>query len=402
MNKSKKNILNKIKRNMTALIMFFAVISISGCVTVPSDEVFPGSSNELYLKELCRRHDINWDWDQISQVVTLSKGFKTATAMMDSPVVLMDDQQIVLNEPLQLRTGAIVVSRDFKEQVISRMDDSDFTYADQTFIEDSAIETVPIENTIVDPPVARSTYTPSPAPEVRDYPKKRGSYKLHKLTRVIIDAGHGGKDPGAIGKSGTNEKVVTLDIARRLSKILEAQGVRVQLTRSDDKFISLQERTAIAGRAKADAFISIHANSSPTRSVTGVEVFALRNLSADEQRDEKRRNNRNIMMKHLSSHSHDHNVGVVIDDMLSGHKKTQSLRLAKKMSSDLSRSLRTKNRGAKTAGFYVLRNTFIPAVLIEVGFLSNPKEERNLKSKKYRDKVARTIAKSLLDFSKED
>ncbi|MBZ0165687.1 MAG: N-acetylmuramoyl-L-alanine amidase, partial [Candidatus Omnitrophica bacterium] len=215
-----------------------------------------------------------------------------------------------------------------------------------------------------------------------------------------LDAGHGGKDPGTIGYAKTPEKEIVLDITNRLKRMLEEQGIKVHMTRTNDTFISLQERSEFASRTKADAFVSIHANASPKRSVQGVEVFALRNLSPAEKEDPKRKANRKLMLNHLAVSKSDPNMDIIVDELMYDHKQGESFQLAKSIGEDMARSLKIRHRGTKTAGFYVLRNTLIPAVLVEVGFLSNPKEERLLKSSRYREQVARSIARSLINYSK--
>lgn len=352
-------------------------LMLAGCSTVPSGQVTSDFrySNENYLKEACQRYDVAWDWDQVTQVVTLRKGDMTATTMIDSKLVLMGDKQIDLNEPLRLKKGAIAIPKDFHEKVLILLN----------------------KNPVVPSDIARPDV---PAADNRRRPAAPGSYRLAKIREVIIDAGHGGKDPGAMGQNKSKEKEIVLDISMRIKRILEKEGIKVKLTRTDDNFITLQERTEFASKTKADAYISIHANFSPKRSVSGIEVFALRNLTMSEKGDENRMLNKKVFLSNLSTNPRDKNVESVVEDLLYEYKQSESLKLARKMGENLSRSLKASNRGTKTAGFYVLRNTFIPAVLVEVGFLSNAKEERLLKSDSYRDKVARSIANTLLDYSK--
>lgn len=359
--------------------MIFVGMSLilTGCATVPPGQQPDGrySYNEVYLKDACRRYDIVWDWDQITQIITLRKGDMTATTLIDSDLVLLGEKQIVLNKPLRLKKGAIIIPKDFHEKVL-----------------------VPLnKNTAAPRDVARRDL---PDNDYKRKPASAGSYRIEKIREVIVDAGHGGKDPGAMGQNKSREKDIVLDISRRVKRILERQGIKVYMTRDDDNFITLQDRTEIASKTKADAFISIHANSSPKRSVSGIEVFALRNLTQAEKEDENRRINKKIFMSHLSANARDKNVELIVEDLMYEYKQNESLILARSMGENLSRTLKASNRGTKTAGFYVLRNTFIPAVLVEVGFVSNAKEERLLKSESYRDKIAKSIANSLLDYSR--
>ena len=130
----------------------------------------------------------------------------------------------------------------------------------------------------------------SPSPKVKVIHKK----PLRPIV-VVIDPGHGGKDPGAIGRSGVQEKKIVLDISKRLKKILLNRGYKVKMTREKDEFISLQGRTEIASKSMADLFVSVHANSSPVRSVHGLEVYAAEYLDFKSRNEEQRKKNQNLI-----------------------------------------------------------------------------------------------------------
>ncbi len=224
---------------------------------------------------------------------------------------------------------------------------------------------------------------------------------LKKIQQIVIDPGHGGKDPGAIGVKGLQEKGVVLDIAKRLKKILEHDGVQVKMTRETDEFISLPERTQFASRTKADLFISIHANSSPARSICGMEVFSLSDLGSWERNEVQRKENQRILFNRLAMKAMPAQVQDIVEDMLYCHKQTESDILALKVIDKTTKLAKTKNRGLKYSRFFVLRNTLVPAVLVEVGFLTNPKEEALLNTGAYRQKIADGLAASLLDYIHE-
>jgi len=216
----------------------------------------------------------------------------------------------------------------------------------------------------------------------------------------LIDAGHGGKDPGAIGKTGLYEKKVVLDISKRLKKILEGKGIKVIMSRGADKFISLGKRTEIASSSHADVFISIHANAHPQRSIHGVEVYSLKKLGYLEKNEDQRKLNYKKMYGSLKMKQDDRDLQDIIVDIYDMNKQTESEKLGRILSLRLASILKTKNLGLKKSRFYVLRNTLIPAVLVEVGFLSNPREERFLKTKAYRQKVAVGIANGILEYER--
>ncbi len=367
--------MNNIRIPILLVMSGVITLTLAGCQTVPQHQVFPAEPKALYLTEMCRANEVICDWDQVSQVVSLRTDMKEATTLIDSNLVLIGEEQVTLEEPLRLRQGRIIASDEFRRKIIGELKKESPTFVDKV----------------------QEVLIPKPKPQE---PVVTGNFRVRKLREVILDAGHGGKDPGAIGYSNSHEKEIVLDITKRLKRILEDQGIKVHMTRSTDEFISLQERSAFASRTKADAFISIHANASKQRAVSGVEVFALRNLTSAELADVKRTKNRRILMDHLDADKADPNLEILIDEMMYAHKQGESYQLANRIGEDMSRFLKVRHRGTKTAGFHVLRNTLIPAVLVEVGFLTNPKEERMLKSSRYREKIANSIARSLIDYSK--
>lgn len=333
-------------------VFLVAVFAAAGCATAPRA---PSSKiAETSLKEICDRAGITWQSDTVSQVITLKSGTAKAHALLGSNVVLIGDEKIMLSGPVKIVQSAIIVPPDFKEKVIDRLK--------------KALKIPQID------------------------------YSIRKGKEIILDPGHGGKDPGAIGKTGLKEKKIVLDIARRLKRILERHGLKVKMTRDTDTFISLPERTEIASRSKADLFVSIHANSHPSRNVSGMEVYALRELGFKEKSEQQRLDNMKTYFRNLSMKQDIPDVEAIVSDMLYDYKRSESEVLASDVADKASRFVQTKNLGMKHAQYFVLRNTLIPAILVEVGFVTNPKEERLLKTLAYREKIAYGIARSLLDY----
>ncbi len=217
------------------------------------------------------------------------------------------------------------------------------------------------------------------------------------LGRIVIDPGHGGKDPGAIGVTGLEEKKVALDIARRLAPILrKALRATVFLTREKDVFLSLEARTAFANAKKADLFISIHANSSPRSKVRGIETFILREASSRDALETAAREN-NVSIKKLSD------LQIILSDLMLRSKADESLFLARAVHNALLISVRTRSPksqdlGIRQAPFYVLLGAEMPSILVETGFLSNRKDERQIRSARYRKALALAIAQGVKDF----
>lgn len=219
-----------------------------------------------------------------------------------------------------------------------------------------------------------------------------------KVNRIVIDAGHGGHDQGTRGANGVLEKDVVLDVALRLSKLVQTRlGAEVVLTRSDDTFIPLQERTAIANAKKADLFLSIHANSSPAPAVAGTETFFLNFTNSTSALDVAARENAGA----------EKSVGELKDLIQSitlNDKITESQTFAQTIQSSIfmqaaKSNVAAKNRGVKRAPFVVLIGASMPSVLAEIGFLTNSRDENNLAKPEYRQKIAEALYKGVAQYS---
>src|SRR5215469_9303936 len=221
---------------------------------------------------------------------------------------------------------------------------------------------------------------------------------------VMIDPGHGGYDPGTQSSSGAMEKDLALQIAMRLKAALEARGIRAELTRSSDVFISLAERTQIANRAGADLFISIHLNSSPNTDTTGIEVYYLNNTT-------DRATIRLAKMENGAAGygtRDDSNLNYILTDLRQNYKASEAASLARMIDAqavaDLDAGLgRNVNAlGAKMGPFYVLVGAHMPAVLVECGFMSNAGEAAQLQSPQYQDVLAGAIAGAVAHYFNAD
>lgn len=220
-----------------------------------------------------------------------------------------------------------------------------------------------------------------------------------KFRKVIIDAGHGGHDTGAIGADGTREKDVALAIALKLAKKLKAQGLEVVLTRDDDTFVRLEDRTQIANREKGDLFISVHCNAAASRKLRGIETYSLNTSS----------NRYSIRLAARENASSDRGVGdlqYILADLATKANTGDSARLADRVEQTLVRNLTPKHAGVKGLGtkealFYVLLGAKMPAILVETSFISNPDEEALLADEKYQGEVADSIAEAVDGFLEE-
>lgn len=237
-----------------------------------------------------------------------------------------------------------------------------------------------------------------PVPVVKRPSKKAPSPDI-SISRIVIDAGHGGKDPGAIGKRGLREKDITLKIAKMLKKNLEKRTkAKIILTRSSDKFIPLKQRTNIANKKNSDLFISIHVNSSRKRTASGVETYYL-DFSHDKR----------VMQlaarENAASGGVSSDIQFILGDLIRTANREDSSRLAWSVQSSLVKRLErrysgVRGNGVKGAPFYVLTRTNMPSILVEVSFISNPKEEKRLKSNRYIQEIVAGITKGVVDFMK--
>ena len=223
--------------------------------------------------------------------------------------------------------------------------------------------------------------------ETLSLPRQLG---LH-ARRIIIDPGHGGKDPGAIGPGGLLEKNITLAVALKLRDVLQKHyGYEVFLTRETDEYLSLEERTELANTEHGDLFVSIHVNSAPSKTTRGIETYFLSlATTSDEMRAAAKEN--------AASSSKLSDLQAILLDLMQNAKINESARLAESVQDDLVSGLATKydkvkNLGVKKAPFIVLIGAQMPSILTEIAFLSNPTELQRIKNHRYLDNVATQIA----------
>jgi len=233
------------------------------------------------------------------------------------------------------------------------------------------------------------------APEAGESELLRPAPPQAGLRTIVIDPGHGGSEIGAVGSNGLAEKEIVLDISTRLATLIEERlGLQVHLTRERDVDLAKENRTAYANNLKADVFISIHANSYRGRGVRGAETFFLSDRATD---DDARMVAaiENDVLELEGPASGDSDLQMLLWDMAQTEHLKESQTLAEMIQTDLNTLAGTTNRGIKQAPFRVLKGANMPAVLVEVGFLSNPDEERLLADPRYRQRLAESIYASL-------
>jgi N-acetylmuramoyl-L-alanine amidase len=214
---------------------------------------------------------------------------------------------------------------------------------------------------------------------------------------LMIDPGHGGRDPGAIGHTGTFEKDITIDIARRMAHALSGEpGITAKLTRDEDVFLPLEERVKVGREAHADLFLSIHADSAPNSLARGLSVYTLSTKASDE------------FAKHLADHENeadlmggmdlppaDKEVTAILMDLAARQTRNTAQHARASFVEALGHNWHLLERPMRAANFVVLRAPDVPSMLVETGFLSNPQDEQILRQPAEREKIARLMAKDL-------
>lgn len=226
------------------------------------------------------------------------------------------------------------------------------------------------------------------------------AHRPDRFDTVVVDAGHGGDDHGAVGRAGLLEKDLVLDVARRLEARLREHELQVVLTRRDDQFVPLEERTSIANDARADLFVSIHANATLDRDVRGIETFFL-SLSAsdDHARGVAERENRSFAASPAAARLRDDALLAIIGDLITTEHMTESNEFARLAQAELAPDAELA-RGIKQAPFVVLEGVQMPASLVEIGFLTNVLDERLLQTAEERERIVSALVRATLEFGR--
>ncbi|MCO6552737.1 MAG: N-acetylmuramoyl-L-alanine amidase [Gilliamella sp.] len=225
---------------------------------------------------------------------------------------------------------------------------------------------------------------------------------------IAVDAGHGGKDSGAIGKNKLYEKTVTLSIAKKLTNLLNKDpNFKGVLTRSSDNFISVSQRSEIARKNKANLLVSVHADAAPNRNATGASIWVLSTKRADTElgrwleQDEKQSQLLGGAGDALSD-DHDHHLSQAVLDLQFSYSQRVGYELAKQVLKEMKGITKLHKSAPEHASLGVLRSPDIPSILVEVGFISNEGEERLLSSNTHQDKIAKAIYQGIKNYVKQN
>lgn len=317
------------------------------------------------LEKLCAGYDVSYKWDGYINTAKIENKSNEIVLRAGSSTILVNGAHKKMDRPAVLSSGEIFVPMSFVNKNFGIMTG------------------------------ARAEEAVQPPPAIE------GS-KVYRIRTVVVDAGHGGKDPGAIGRrSRLKEKNMTLSMAKKLGSILERSGLRVIYTRKNDTFIPLPKRSEIANDAKADLFVSVHINASKSRSLKGFECYYLSDATDDNARALEAFEDSSLAMNKKAQVEHSRQLDKTLWDLALTENRTESSELAHYICDSIDGSGTASVRGVRTARFYVLKHTHIPAVLVEVGYLSNVSEEARLKDPKYLDRMTDLIAAGILKYKNE-
>lgn len=229
------------------------------------------------------------------------------------------------------------------------------------------------------------------------------NFDTNPIDVIIIDPGHGGVDSGAVGPSGLVEKNVTMDIAKRLAGYLkEDRDLKVILTRQEDTFVPLEQRSRLANQAGGDLFISIHTNSARRKAAEGFQTFFLDQSKNDEARAVAVLENASLRLERPKDKKQTiSDLDFILSDMVQNEFLKESSDLASTIQRELDRKLKRGSRGVNQAEFVVLNKTYMPAVLVEMAFISNQQEEKLLKKDSFRKKIAEALYSSIREFKRK-
>lgn len=358
----------KAKKILNSLVL--TIILLSGCayqhgfVMAPNLTLYESPAifnNAQYIPILrfCDYYNLDWDWDLISQRIEIKKDTNVVLFRPDSRFALLNNEAIEFDHPIEYRNGEAYI------------------------------------------PVQTAVFLTEDAFMLKEQPvpyKKR-----HQIKTIVIDPGHGGKDPGAVSRYGTREKNIVLDIAKRLKRRFENKGIKVYLTRQKDVFIPLKRRANFANKYGADLFISLHANASRYSRARGFEVYYLSEATDDNARALAAAENASLKFENATMNGQQGTPSemTTLYDLKLTEYRRQSKGLAYYICNMTSDRLAMKKRGVKGARFAVLKGAMMPSVLVEVGFLSNKREASKLKRSSFRDRVAAAISHSILSYKRE-
>ncbi len=354
----------------------------------PLEAVFQvGDVVYLPVEPLLNQIGANTNWNTTSGRLTVSFDGNVAAVTLFADMALVNGRVVPLGAPPRFIGGRLCLPRSFFEQALPKLTGRAVQLVDLTPSVAAEIVIAPY----VEPP-----------PEVEVPPSRR--HKMMSLRKIVLDAGHGAHDPGACSPQGLREKDVNLALVLRLARKLRRQtNIEVVLTRHDDIFLPLPERTRIANRSGADLFMCIHANGAYSHTATGFEVYFLSAQASDARAAALARleNSAEAMGAEIDGFpAGGDDLTAIFHDLIRTENLAASERLAVAIQSRLDLAMNIDNRGVKQAPFYVLVGAQMPAVLVEVGFMSNPDEAAMLFQPDVQERIVNALYEAILYYDR--
>ncbi len=355
-------------KKILAVIFLLILFVVQGCAKggrLPANEALISARKEavrigrdkyVAASVFSGIYQLRRDYDVVSQRLLLKKDGHTAVLRPDAEVLLIDGGTVYTDKAAILYRGSIFIPLFLIEERLDRLFNRGFG---------------------------------------RLPGRDEG---INLIRKVVIDPGHGGKDPGAVGRYGLKEKDVALDVSKRLKRILEERGIEVIMTRDTDKFISLWQRTSISNKSNPDFFISVHANAHRNRRPSGFEVFYLSDALDDSARAVQAVENAVWETECNFNVELTRDTEAAVWDMLYDEYRLESKEMARCMCDSMQSDGIGKNRGVKSARFYVLKGVRSPSVLVEMAFISNKQEEAKLRQASYKQSIADALARGILNY----
>ena len=324
------------------------LLLVAGCGSV-SQQTAPSrvsSSDYIELGQFCQKHGFEYNFDTIDDMVIIGPYDRQIRVLLNSTVATFDSSIIYLEKPPVYFKGKILIPCQL-DKVISSGEIAVF----------------------------KPSFT---------------------IKTIVVDPGHGGKDPGAVSPRGLYEKDINLIVSKYLKQELEQQGFRVILTRSSDVFLTLEQRTKIAKKHNADLFISIHANANNSRAVNGVEIYYL----SPSRLDSRKRALRLASSEDFNGKDFPRDVKTILWDMCISKNHSFSIETSNVVYFTF-KKLGFNIKSPRQAPFYVLRHAYTPSLLFEMGYLTNSQEEKALRKKHYQKQIAQGIALAVSSLNKK-
>lgn len=400
----KLSIRNPVKLKRIIYIIILSVIPVFFSFVAPekSIKIIEHSDNRyISINSFTEDLNIHNTFDLVTGKGKLLHKGAVAIYQVDFSVMLINGKLVKTDYPVTKLKGEILFPLKFSTEIIH------IFFPDYLCVENKNI--LRINNK------QKSTHTQTqktdsePKENKKEVTKISSKSETDKISFIIIDPGHGGKDPGAIGKGGLKEKWITLKIAANLEDYLKTKlkKTRIQLTRKSDKLVELAKRTEIANKLlkknENGIFVSIHVNASILHSVSGFETYFLsQNPSNEEARATAALENNVIVLEENTKKTVYNDVEHVEAIMITTQIQKESSILANSIQKHLDKVItESPSKGVKKADFFVLRGSLMPAVLVEVGYISNKKEANRLKQPSYQKKIVQGIGDGIINFIKE-